>query len=204
LPEEEATKNTYDESAAVWTVHRSQSDFWLEELKIFHKLLPNGSILEIGSGAGRDVENLVNLGYKYTGTDISEGMLKIARQKFPKQKFYRQSVYDLSFPKEFDGFWAAAVLLHIPKSRMVEALGKIRNTMKPGAVGFISLKDGSGENLQEDDFGDKKLRRFYSYWTKDEFINVLEVAEYELLEYSYKPNVGSTKENWYCFFVKTL
>ena len=65
------------------------------------------------------------------------------------------------------------------------------------------MKEGEGEGLQEDRFDDKKIKRFFSFWSKDEFKNVIETAGYELVEYTHKPPIGNTKENWHCFFVGT-
>ena len=60
---------------------------------------------------------MIAFGYDYTGTDISTGLLNEARKKVPGQSFYEMSVYDLDFPEgTFDGFWASAILLHIPKN----------------------------------------------------------------------------------------
>ena len=91
LPDEETTRKTYDQSAGLWAKHRNKKDPWRIEYQIFRKLLPKGNILEIGVGAGHDVQNLLDAGYKYTGTDISEGMLGIVRNKFPGQEFYKKA-----------------------------------------------------------------------------------------------------------------
>jgi ubiquinone/menaquinone biosynthesis C-methylase UbiE len=146
---------------------------------------------------------LIEHGYDYIGTDISEGMLEIIRKKFPGQQFYKQSVYDLSFPdKEFDGFWACAVLLHIPKKRIDEALRGIKAVVKPGAIGFISLKIGEGEGMRHDIVDGQELQRFYSYWSKDEFSKVLKKNNFELLDYTIRPY--GDQRVWQCFFVKVV
>ena len=43
-------------------------------------------------------------------------------------------------PRSFDGFWAAASLLHTPKRKIKSVLGNIHKILKPEGVGFISLK----------------------------------------------------------------
>lgn len=204
LPEEETTLENYNEFANAWAKARNVKNFWVQEMQLFHKLLPCGTILEIGSGHGRDAAELLDLGYEYVGTDISEGLLKIVKGRFPNQQFYRQSVYDLSFPKgpKFDGFWAAAVLLHIPKSRIAEALQAIRSVVKPGAIGFISLKDGQGEGLQRDIVGEATMYRLFSYWSKEGFEQTLKDNNYDLVDYIFRPVSDETK--WHNFFVKTL
>lgn len=202
-PNEQTTVDNYNEFAETWAAERNTKNFWAQEITRFHELLPNGQVLEIGAGHGRDATDLIELGYDYTGTDISEGLLKLIRQRFPDHPFYQQSVYDLSFPDGpvFDGFWAAAVLLHIPKARMDEALQGIKHVVKTGAIGFISLKDGQGEGVQEDMVGGARMRRFFSYWDKDAFAQVLNQNKYKVVDYIYHPMSETTK--WHSFFVES-
>jgi ubiquinone/menaquinone biosynthesis C-methylase UbiE len=198
--EEQATKAAYDKAAAAWADYFDNGAGWPEELKKFHKLLPSGKILEIGAGTGRDAQELIKLGYDYVGTDISEGLLSIARSKMPTQKFIETSVYDLSFPEKFDGFWASAVLLHIPKKRIDEALNKIKRTQRKNAIGFISIKDGLGEELSERSMGGINTKRFFALWSKDEFEGRLRKADFKIKDYSYRTVTLNTK--WHMFIVQ--
>lgn len=125
------------------------------------ELLPTGKVLEIGSGGGRDAKELIAKGYKYTGTDVSKGLLEEARKANPSTVFLRQSVYDLDFPDNtFDGFWASAVLLHIPKDRIDEALSRLRAVVRNDGIGFISIKQGEGQKIEEyePDMEEKRTR----------------------------------------------
>ena len=202
LPEEEITLKTYEKVADIWTNKHSPPHFWAEEMQRFHQLLPAGTVLEIGAGGWRDAKELIGLGYNYVGTDVSEKLLEKAREKFPGEKFYKQSVYDLSFSEKFDGFWASKVLLHIPKSRIDEALQRIKSVVEPGAVGFISLIDGEGEELREETWDDSKHKRFFAYWAKEEFNQVLKNNGFKIANYGYKHETGRLR--WHCFFVKAL
>jgi SAM-dependent methyltransferase len=96
-PAEETTLQTYEKVADIWSNSYSPAGFWAEEMQRFHELLPSGIILEIGAGNGRDAKELLDLGYGYVGTDVSEKLLESARKKLPSQKFLKQSVYDVSF-----------------------------------------------------------------------------------------------------------
>ncbi|HET9721941.1 MAG TPA: methyltransferase domain-containing protein [Candidatus Saccharimonadales bacterium] len=194
--EEKITKRSYDQNAHQWSENHSHRGYWRRQIVKFHELLPSGEIIEIGCGGGRDARELVELGYKYTGTDISPELLKEARKNVPGQKFYEQSLYELSFPKKFDGFWACAVLLHIPKSRISEALNSIKSVLKPQAIGFISIKNGQGEDL----YGNEKIKRFFSFWKKEDFEQVLKTNGFEIIDYIHDPR--SPTDDWMCFFVK--
>jgi len=202
LPEEQATKETYDKLASAWVGSHNTDAFWKDEMQTFHKYLKQGAILEIGAGGGRDAKELVELGYSYVGTDVSSGLLDIARKEMPDQEFYEQSVHDLHFPEreKFDGFWASAVLLHVPKSRIDEALQQIKKVVKPGGVGFISLQNGDGEKSRINELHGQQLERWFAYWRKDEFTEVLERNAYKVLEYINHPFEG--KDKWHCFFVQ--
>lgn len=200
-PGEQVTLETYEKQAEDWSVTRHNSHFWESEMTAFYRHLPIGSILEIGSGSGRDARELIDLGYDYTGTDISESFIKIARRENPNAPFFHQSVYDLSFPEPpgFDGFWASAVLLHVPKSRIDEALQAIIRCMKPRAVGFISLKQGKTEGVLEEEQSGKTYRRLFSFWMPYEFANVLERHHIAILESAVRVADNTT---WLTYIVR--
>jgi SAM-dependent methyltransferase len=201
LPEEEVTKQTYDKYAAVWAKKYGDSGFYEKEFIKFHQLLPAGRVIDIGSGSGRDAEALIGLGYDYTGTDISGELLKIARKRMPRYKFIEQSVYELDFPDKFDGFWCTATLLHIPRQRTDEALQKIKSILRPGAIGFITIKDGKGEELEGFEIEPGAvLKRFYTYWSKEGFAKKLEDNGFKVLDYKYRPE--NNRQLWHCYFVR--
>lgn len=205
--EEKQTLKYYNANGKFWADQHHTLTFWQEQFETFQKYIPNGKILEIGSGGGRDAALLIKSGYDYIGTDISVGLLKAARTNYPDTSFLHQSIYDLEFPTgtQFDGFWASAVLLHIPKSKINTALTSLKKYLKPKAVGFISLKLGTGENLEQVE--DKEIsdnrrhHRLFVYYTKNEFEKVLSENNFKILDFSIKK--GSTID-WICFIVQKV
>lgn len=200
--EEKQTIASYDTNAKVWAKSRNIKKFWLEEKEKFKKYLPQGKVIEIGSGGGRDSIDLMKMGYEYVGTDISKGLLNEAKKNNPSATFLQQSVYDLiTPPKLYDGFWACAVLLHIPKKRMDEALKSIYKVIKKNGVGFISLKKGKRERFVKGDHAGIDYKRFFSFWDKNEFSLRLKENKFEILE-SYE--LIHSHRPWLVFFVKVL
>ena len=124
----------------------------------FRQLLSSGRILEIGCGGGYAARWFVANGYDYLGVDFSSGMFEQARWDNPGIRFDRISVYDLDFDEPFDGFWCAAVLLHIPQNCIDEALVAIRRSMEQGAYGLILSKRVGAEAMEADG-------RFHAYWS---------------------------------------
>jgi len=198
--EEQQTLDTYNEYGKQWAASHLDFDFWVEELKRFKKYLPNGRILEVGAGGGRDAKELIKAGYGYTGTDISKGILEAAKKYNPGARFFQQSVYNLDFPENyFDGFWACAVLLHIPKSRIDEALRSLHRVMKPQGVGFISVKKGTGEGITNEPPPDGK--RFFAYYSLKEFGKILLKNGFEIL-YS-KERKKTAKTTWLIYLCES-
>lgn len=194
---EEITKQTYDRLAASWSASHISQGFWQDEMSIFNEYLPKGTILEVGAGGGRDARELLALGYDYLGTDISGPLLEQARRLNPAAKFKEVSLYDLNFKKKFDGFWCAAVLLHIPKDRINEALEAIKKNLKPGAIGFIAMKPGKGQELRTRNTEDSRL---FAYWEKAEFLKVLEKNGLSVLKCDLKE--VSPERAWLTYIVK--
>lgn len=191
------TVSYYDSKAEDWTAEHGGNEgdsYWKVEMEKFHQLLPDGKVLEIGSGAGKDAAALIELGYDYTGTDASIGLIKVAQKRNPNARFENVGVHDLDFPEHsFDGFWTAATLLHIPKDRIDSALERIKQQVKPDGIGFISMKQGEGERE------DEKNGRWFSYYSKEEFTRVLERNGYKVVDFAIRQG---EKDVWLCYWVK--
>jgi len=195
---EQATLSFYDKHAEEWRAARcvGNSSFWQEDIDNLRELVPHGKILEIGSGSGREAGKLIQAGFDYTGIDASAGLLEVAKRDNPGAVFIHEDVYDLTFPNgQFDGFWSAATLLHLPKKRVVEALKSIKRVVKKDGVGFISLKEGEGEKTEEN------TGRFFSYYQAMEFVEKLQEAGFELIKSDRRFHKRSNT-TWLTFFVK--
>jgi len=201
-PEEEKTIAAYDAIAEEWVRTHDTPDYWAAELDHFQELLPHGRVLEIGVGGGRDALQLLARGYQYVGIEPSERLLVIARERLPTASLLKQDVYTLSFPEGtlFDGFWASAVLLHIPRERIAEALKSIREWVRPGGVGFISLKKGGGEYVGDRSESLADDKRLLVLYTLDEFRQVLVENGFGIL-LAYEKKV-SERTTWLVFFVR--
>lgn len=183
--------------------YRNSVSIWNKEYEIFFDLLPKGgNVLEVGCGIGRDAEFLVKK-YDYVGIDASEAMLNIAKKKVPSAKFLLQDFFALDFKDNtFDGFWAAAALLHVPKDEINKSLQEIKSVLKPNAIGFISLKEK--RMLDEGIIWQEQLgvERFFAFYTKDEFRKILEANGFEIVEMTKEIENDKDKTVWLCYFVK--
>jgi SAM-dependent methyltransferase len=195
LPEEQATFDAYQANALEWALAHNAPLYWFNEMVSLQMMLPPGAhLLEIGCGSGRDASELVNLGFDYTGVDISPAMLALARQRLPYADFRQANVCDMVLPDVYDGFWAACSLVHTPRSRIDQALGGIRAHLIDGAPGFIAMKPGDSERYLDTPEGGT---RFFSFWRPDEFSSVLARNGFKVVE-------DHTRDGKLCFFVRRV
>jgi SAM-dependent methyltransferase len=198
--EEKTTIATYDKQAESWSTNHSITSFWGDEMARFNELLPIGKLLEIGAGGGRDAKELIERGYDYLGTNISSGLLEQARENNPGVNFEQVSVYDLDYKELFDGFWCVAVLLHIPREKIDSALSAINKSMKRGAIGFIAIKEGDGEQLEATNANTGGDERYFVYWSDNDFSNKLADNGFTIVERDNKPMNERTQ--WLTYIVQ--
>lgn len=121
-------------------------------------LQPSASILELGCGSGRDSARMMALGFDVTPTDGTAEMAEQAEIRLgrpvPMLRFE-----DLDAVSAFDGVWASACLLHVPRAELGSILSRVHAALRPGGVFYASFKAGEEE-------GHDALGRFYNYPSK--------------------------------------
>lgn len=99
------TNKQFNEYAEIYDELFSATMDYEKEVEFFDKILRKNKckrILEVGCGVGHRGKFFINNGYDYVGLDISEGMLKIARRKYPELRFVQGDVRKLSLKEKFD------------------------------------------------------------------------------------------------------
>ena len=149
------------------------------------------SILDVGCGSGRDAKYFTEKGFGVTGVDLSEVMIEVAQENAPQASFVIQDIEEMEFPEQsFNGIWASASLLHIPKNKMKTVLTDLYSFLKDEGVFFISLKEGEGEALHLDHrYGG--LEEFLSFYKEDEIVSFLEEAGFTIVDQHTYPILNS-------------
>lgn len=175
------TQNTYDKLAERYRNTRGNLIMY-DVIEKFENMMVGKDLLEIGSGPGRDARVFVDRGYHVTGLDFSEGLTKIAREFVPEATFVVADMYDLPFEdSSFDGVWSCATLHHLTKMDLPHVLAEIYRVLRPGAPGYISVKQGEGERVEYEKEFDE-MGRFFSYYQEGEFRTYLEKAGFEIVD----------------------
>jgi cyclopropane fatty-acyl-phospholipid synthase-like methyltransferase len=170
----ETTKKTYNQIALAWKNLHSQDTWGNEGRSEFIRLLKKGDhILDVGCGTGLYSNYLVTHGLKVTGFDFAENMVALAKKTVPAADFKIWDIYDIDkFPGTYDGIFANAVFLHIPKKDLPFLLGKTAAKLKKGGYIYISVKerriDQPEEILVKDTKYEIQCERFFSLYRMDE------------------------------------
>lgn len=164
----------YDANAEAYAKQTYHAD--LSHLYVpFLALLPrNARILDVGCGGGRDMRVFRERGYKPFGIDPSTALVKIARQ-YSGAEVAVAKVDELEFEENFDGVWACASLLHLPRAELPNGLMHIHRSLIAGGVLFLSVQAGHGEEFGEDG-------RFYTRYDESEIRIGVHALDFDILE----------------------
>jgi 2-polyprenyl-3-methyl-5-hydroxy-6-metoxy-1,4-benzoquinol methylase len=112
---------------------RERDDLQSEEWRQFTAAVKHrGAVLDVGCNSGRDSRQLLDLGYRVTGIDVSEQALRLYRQHCPEARAIKMSLLDLPDLKEqFDGIWFSYALVHIPFNLVDNALAALDSVLHP-------------------------------------------------------------------------
>ncbi len=131
-----------------------------QRLSRFLALLPpGGTILELGCGAGADSAQMLAAGFDVSPTDGSPEMASEASRRLGRP-VETLLFHDLSKVEAYDGVWANACLLHVPRSKLAQVLALIWRALKPAGHFYASFKAGEAD-------GRDTLNRYYNYPSPD-------------------------------------
>lgn len=122
-------------------------------------LPPGGSILELGCGAGAASAEMLARGFDVCPTDGSPEMASEASRRLGRP-VETLLFHDLDKVEAYDGVWANACLLHVPRSELAQVLTLIWRALKPAGYFYASYKAGDAD-------GRDTLNRYYNYPSPD-------------------------------------
>lgn len=113
----------------------------------FPSVFPRGGrILDVGAGTGRDAAGLVADGYEAWGVEPSAAFRECAVERHPelRERILKGVLPDgLPEPEElggrFDGILCSAVLQHVPRHRVLEAILQFKKVLRQGGRVLLSV-----------------------------------------------------------------
>ncbi|OGD93640.1 hypothetical protein A2697_04265 [Candidatus Curtissbacteria bacterium RIFCSPHIGHO2_01_FULL_41_44] len=214
-------KRVYDDLSVYWGKDESLHDWGVAQLEEFASMIQGNKpglwgnfqtrfekvkkkpkVLDLGCGSGVQLKMLAGLGLSVVGLDLSPKMIKEAQIKAPKAKFVVGDMSNMKFAKNsFDGVYARASLLHIPKKLIPKVLSSIYKILKKKGVLYLAVKEGEGENEVEDEKHGQKVKRFFSFFQMSELESFLEEAGFKIIKAT-KFKRAKISTNWLQVFAK--
>ena len=148
------TASFYTDNAAIYAARERRLP--RQRLDAFLAALPaRATILELGCGGGHDAAYMMSRGFDVTPTDGSAELAREAEKRLGRPvRVMRFEALDAT--EIFDGIWAEASLLHVPRSALPDIFDRILRALKTGGIFHASFKAGEAE-------GHDKFGRYYNY-----------------------------------------
>jgi SAM-dependent methyltransferase len=138
----------YNKIAAWWNERHFDSEYGLKQVeKALSYATSSNHALDVGCGAGgRFVRLLQQKGFKVTGLDLSEEMIKLAQYNHPQERFLVQDICSFESAQKFDFILAWDSLFHLPLENQKPVLSKLCDLLLPNGTLIYTFGDDEGEH----------------------------------------------------------
>lgn len=138
------TVDNYDRQASEIAERFEKTDRGFLGTVLDTVFLPGSRVLDVGPGSGKDMVTLYKKGCIVDGIDPSAGMRAQTLLYHPELEghLYEGSLpnLDSAFDGKYDGILCAAVLIHLPKSQLDDAIKSFKKALKgPGGKVMLSF-----------------------------------------------------------------
>lgn len=157
----------YDRSAATYAADTlGRNPLSLREAFV-RRLPEGGTILDAGSGSGRDTLSFLEQGFEVEAIDASEELARLSSQLTGRATQVARFETYAGPQARYHGVWAFASLLHVREPDLPDALQRLAVTLKAGGWLFSNFKVGAGERFDEfgrlyTDMDERRLRALFS------------------------------------------
>ena len=187
---QEQTLRYYNEGPKAFAAGTVSADMSEARGRFAAHLPRKARILDFGCGSGRDTKAFLEAGYDVEATDGSEELCALA-SAYTGTRVKRMLFQELDAVGRYDGIWACASLLHLPKTELKDVLTRVAKALRPEGVLYASFKYGTFEGIRDG--------RYFTCFTeetlKDFWESVKDMPIFDLwITHDMRP--GREKEKW--------
>ena len=166
---QDTTLSWYRENAIQYA-EETRNSLVLDALwEFLSRIKEGGTILDYGSGSGRDSAYFINKGFSVDSLDGSAEMKAQAERLFGI-KVKLSSFLSLEEKEKYDGIWAQASILHLEEHDLKTALTLIERALKRDGVFYSSFRKGEEDGYENG--------RWYTNMTERRFLSFLPASLY--------------------------
>ena len=164
MKQDSQTLQYYNDNADEFLTNTFSVDMNDAQTRFLKQLPSDAYILDFGCGSGRDAKAFLEQGYRVDASDGSEELCLKASE------LTGIPVKQMLFPEldevdTYDGIWACASILHLPKTELRDVLQKIALALKKDGILYTSFKYGTFEGVRNNryftDFTEQSLQAFW-------------------------------------------
>lgn len=205
---DKTSKQIIDQNKDVYNAiaHKFNStrDYLWNDLKPLEQYVADGqTIIDAGCGNGRLYQLFKKNQVNYIGTDQSEGLIEIAKKRFPEGKFEVTGLTEMDLEEEIaDRIFAIASFHHLPDTQTrLKSLKRLKRLLKPDGLLIMTNWNlysdwAKGKNFKHDDKGNffipwlnprKEVlgERYYYGFVFEELYELAEAAGLEIVKQYY-------------------
>lgn len=189
-PEQDKTLEFYNHNADRFIDNTACADMRVTQDRFLSRVKSGGTILDFGCGSGRDAEYFIKAGYRVDAVDGSAEIVRktAERTELPVKQMLFQ---DLSAMDQYDGIWACASILHLPREELKSVIRKMSAAIRRDGVIYTSFKYSAFEGWRNG--------RYFTDFTEGSFQAFLQdIYELEITECWITADVrhGRNGEKW--------
>ena len=179
----------YDLIAEQWDADRHVSGYLAHVSPYVDRILerlPEGArVLDFGCGTGDPIaKHITGRGFRVTGVDESEQMLKFARQIVPEAELIHADMLSVELTDTFDAAVAWDSMFHVERKHHAAIYRKLANALRAGGRLLLSVggsapdeEDDSVEGFTSEMFGQTF---YYSGFAPEVARKLIEAAGFEI------------------------
>lgn len=168
------TLDYYDKHTKEFIDSTRYVDFSKTQNKFLSYLPDQASILDFGCGSGRDTKYFLEHHYQVSAMDGSKKICEEA-SKYTGIKVKQMLFEEFNEQNTYDGIWACASILHIPKKELLPLFKKIHQALKDNGMLYTSFKYGN--------FSGERNGRYFTDFTEDSFKEFLyQIPQFQIKE----------------------
>lgn len=176
-PKGDTTLVYYEEFSADFIATTLNVDMKEHHARFLRFVPPRGSILDLGCGSGRDSLSFLQGGYDVTSVDGSQAMVD-ATSSLTGHPARKLRFDELDYCGVFDGVWACASLLHVPRDELGGVMRKVMRALRSAGIVYVSFKTGDEERFVNGrHFTDFTMESLRAWVALQGFANVEEIWE---------------------------
>ena len=158
------TLDYYNQAPEAFAAGTRTADMSDSRFRFSVHLPPKGIVLDFGCGSGRDTKAFLDAGFRVDAADGSAELCALA-SAYTGIRVRQMLFNELDAVDRYDGIWACASILHLPRTELADVLGRAETALKSGGVLYASLKYGTFEGMRNGryftDFTEETLKAFW-------------------------------------------